>query len=131
MDGKQIGVDILDKNFKIRGLGPDSELFIRPVSKRYYRTYECRANNKYGTAMHPVELAVASPPGMIRQVVVEMITPTSIHFRFVPPEKDGGVEINCYIAEYKQLNNDWNDATRRYWFHGELYSYHILSFEFG
>ena len=66
MDGKQIGVDVLDKNFKIRGLGPDSELFIRPVSKRYYRVYECRANNKYGTAMHPIELSVASPPGMIR-----------------------------------------------------------------
>ena len=122
MDGKQIGVDVFDKNFKIRGLGPDSELFIRPVSKRYYRVYECRANNKYGTTMHPIELAVASTPGMIRQVVVEMITPTSLHFRFVPPENDGGVKIDSYIAEYKEIKKEWKDASKRYWFHGKFHT---------
>ena len=120
MDGKQIGVEVFDKNFKIRGLGPDSELFIRPVSEQYYRTYECRANNKYGTAMHPIELVVASTPGMIRQVVVEKITPTSLHFRFVPPEDNGGVRIDSYIAEYKEIKKEWKDASKRYWFHGEF-----------
>ena len=74
VDGKQIGRHILDKNFKIRGLGPESELFILPVSDRYYGTYECRAENKYGTAVHPIQLAVAHPPGQIRQVVVEKVT---------------------------------------------------------
>ena len=119
MDGKQIGIDILDKNFKIRGFGPDSELFIHPVSNRYYRKYECRADNKYGTAMHPVQLELANPPGMIRQVVVETISPTCLYFRFVPPEDDGGLRIISYIAEYKEIKTDWKDATRRYWFHGE------------
>ena len=118
MDGKQIGIDILDKNFKIRDLGTVSELFVRPVSNRYYRTYECRADNKYGTTMHPVQLEVAHPPGMIRQVVVESITPTSLIFRFVPPERDGGVKIDCYIVEFKELQMEWKDSTRRYWFEG-------------
>ena len=72
--------------------------------------------------MHPIELAVASTPGMIRQVVVEMITPTSLHFRFVPPEKDGGIKIDSYIAEYKEIKKDWKDASKRYWFHGEFHT---------
>ena len=117
--GKQIGRHILDKNFKIRGLGPESELFILPVSDRYYGTYECRAENKYGTAVHPIKLAVAHPPGQIRQVMVEKVTATSLHFRFVPPEDTGGMPIDSYIAEYKEARQSWKEARRRFWFHGE------------
>ena len=118
--GQQIGKHILDKNFKIRGLGPESELYILPVSDRYYGTYECRAENKYGTAVHRIRLAVAHPPGQIRQVVVEKVTATTLHFRFVPPEDTGGVPIDSYIAEYKEVRQSWEEAIRRYWFHGEF-----------
>ena len=121
VSGRQIGRQILDKNFKIRGIGPKSELFILPVSDRYYGTYNCRAENKYGTAVHPIQLAVAHPPGQIRQVVVEKVTATALHFRFVPPEETGGMPIDSFIAEYKEARLSWKESRRRHWFHGEAF----------
>ena len=117
--GRQIGREVLDKNFKIRGLGPRSELFILPVSDRYYGTYNCRAQNRYGTVDHPIELAVARPPGPIRQVVVEKVTATTLHFRFVPPEDTGGLPIESYIAQYREVRQSWKEARRRFWFQGD------------
>ena len=117
--GRQIGREVLDKNFKIRGLGPRSELFILPVSDRYYGTYNCRAQNRYGTVDHPIKLAGARPPGPIRQVVVEKVTATTLHFRFVPPEDTGGLPIESYIAQYREVRQSWKEARRRFWFQGE------------
>ena len=116
--GKQIGREVLDKNFKIRGLGSESELFILPVSDRYYGTYGCRAENKYGTAVNTIQLSVAQPPGKIRQVVLEKMTAATLHFRFVPPEDTGGLPIDSYIAQYKEVRQTWKEARRRYWFQG-------------
>ena len=65
-----------------------------------------------------MKLSLARAPGVVRQVVVESVTPTSLYFRLVPPEDDGGIRIDSFIAEYKETRKTWMDARKRYWFQG-------------
>ena len=44
----QIGRDIRDSKFKLRGLTGQSELRVLPSTDGYYREYTCRANNRVG-----------------------------------------------------------------------------------
>ena len=83
---------------------------------RYYADYECRADNAHGSASWLVSLRVATPPGPIRQVVLEKVTATTIMFKFVPPQSSGGLKITSYIAEYKDTKQSWEEARKRYWF---------------
>ena len=95
----------------------------------YYTTYECKAENQYGTVVHVVKLAAAHNPGKIQQVILENITPTSLRFQLVPPEDNGGLPVDFYVAEYKHSRQPWKDSRRRYWFkccitiHMKIYVY--------
>jgi len=116
VNGSQIGRQVMDKNFKIRGLTSQSELFVLPTTDRYYTSYVCQASNVHGTANVSIDLLVATVPGPVRQVVPERWTATTIMFRFVPPQTNGGLPLLSYVAEYKEARQSWKEARKRYWF---------------
>lgn len=68
LGGRQIGRQLTDSNFKIRGLGAESELFVRPLAERYYAGYSCRATNAHGEHNVTLHLRTATVPGPVRQV---------------------------------------------------------------
>ena len=59
---------------------------------------------------------MATVPGPVRQVVPERWTATTITFRFVPPQSNGGLPLMSYVAEYKEARQSWKEAEKRYWF---------------
>ena len=104
-----------DKNYKIFGHGPLSLLQVTPLSAKYFGDYTCRAENIYGMAEHKIELILAREPTEIQQAVLDRVTSTSLHYRFVPPINTGGLPLDAYAVEYKETRHQWDDAKRRVW----------------
>ena len=111
----QIGQDDLDKNFNVVGQGPKSDLVVTPLSSKYYRTYKCRAENFLGVVYQDIVLEEAHEPTMLQQAILNKYTATTMQFRFVPPINNGGVPIESYAVEYKEIGQSWDIARRRVW----------------
>ena len=43
------------------------------------------------------------------------MTATTIQFRFVAPTDTGGLPIDSYTCQYKEVSLGWNDAEKRVW----------------
>ncbi|XP_059086244.1 fasciclin-2-like isoform X2 [Tigriopus californicus] len=112
---REIGKEIIDRNYQIIGEGPRSDLKVTPLEAEYYGRYTCEAKNQYGQAQHEIELQEAREPSRIQQAVADKTTATTIQFRFVSPSDTGGLPIEAYAAEYKEATKEWNDADRRVW----------------
>jgi len=115
----KVGREILDKNFKIRGFQQKSELQVVPLTDMYYQDYLCQATNRHGTSQRVVKLSKAGKPGPIQQVVLELVTATSLRFQFVPPVDTGGLQVESFTAEYKEARQSWAEARRRNWFRSQ------------
>ena len=115
--GKELGRSTgdLDRNFEIRGHGPTSALTVTPLRSDYYGFYECKAQNPHGIAFHKIELEEAREPSMIQQAIIDKTTATTLQFRFVPPTDTGGLPVDAYAIEYKDIKSDWISAKRRVW----------------
>ena len=104
-----------DGNFEIKGQGPTSELTITPLKNEYYGVYQCKAENSYGLAFHDIELEEAHEPSKIQQAIIDKTTATTLQFRFVPPTDMGGLPVDAYAVEYKEVRSDWISSKRRVW----------------
>jgi len=120
--GKQLGRQDLDRNFEIKAVkGPreegikGSDLTVTPLKPSYYGVYQCKAENPYGIAYHEITLEEAHEPSQIQQAIIDKTTATTLQFRFVPPTDMGGLPIDAYAVEYKDLRADWVTARRRVW----------------
>ena len=128
----EIGKEDHDKNFKVYGNGPLTYLEVSPLSGKYFGDYVCRAENPQGSANHSIELIRAQEPTIIQQVrkiphyeeshsdfsteaVLDRVTSTTLHFRFVQPTNMGGLPLDAYAVEYKETRHEWNLAKRRVW----------------
>ena len=127
----EIGKEDHDKNFKVYGNGPLTYLEVSPLSGKYFGDYLCRAENPHGSANHSIELIRAQEPTIIQQVcvlfislfdfshltqaVLDRVTSTTLHFRFVQPTNMGGLPLDAYAVEYKETRHEWNLAKRRVW----------------
>ena len=58
---------------------------------------------------------MAQEPTQIQQAVLDRVTSTTLHFRFVPPTNIGGLPLDAYAVEYKETRHEWNLAKRRVW----------------
>ena len=116
----EIGREDHDKNFKIHGRGPLSLLEVAPLSGKYFGDYRCHAENPHGAANHTIELILAQEPTQIQQAVLDRVTSTTLHFRFVPPTNIGGLPLDAYAVEYKETRHEWNLAKRRVWPIGKM-----------
>ena len=90
-----------------------------PLSGKYFGDFRCRAENIHGAVNHTIELIRAQEPTQIQQAVLDRVTSTTLHFRFVPPTNIGGLPLDAYAVEYKETRHEWNFAKRRVWPIGE------------
>jgi len=111
----EIGVQDLDRNFKIQGKGPRSDLVVTPLSNKYYGRYRCKAENPYGIEYTEITLEEAHVPTLLQQAILDKYTATTLEFRFVAPTDSGGLPIESYAAEYKESRQPWEEARRRVW----------------
>ena len=49
------------------------------------------------------------------QAVTDKVTATTIQFRFVAPTDTGGLPIDSYTCQYKEVSLEWSDAAKRVW----------------
>ena len=108
-----------DKHYKVYGHGPLSLLEVTPLSAKYFGFYTCQAENIHGVAEHEIELILARNPTEIQQAVLDRVTSTTLHYRFVPPVNTGGLPLDAYAVEYKETRHQWDSARRRVWPIGE------------
>ena len=109
------------------GHGPLSLLEVTPLSAKYFGFYTCRAENIYGLAEHKIELILARQPTEIQQAVLDRVTSTTLHYRFVPPVNTGGLPLDAYAVEYKETRHQWDSARRRVWPVGESFTTIVVS----
>lgn len=112
---REIDREIIDRNYKVVGHGPRSDLIVTPLDLQYYGRYTCKAVNPHGEAFHEIELNEAREPSYIQQAVTDKVTATTIQFRFVAPTDTGGLPIDSYAVEYKESTQEWLSAKRRVW----------------
>ena len=63
---------------------------------------------------------------LIFQAITDKVTATTIQFRFVNPTDTGGLPIEAYAVEYKEAQQQWNDARRRVWPESKFISFVLL-----
>ena len=114
----------LDKNYNIVGHGPLSMLYVSHLAGKYYGHYTCKADNIYGSAIHEIEIIQAHEPTQIQQAVLDKVTSTTLHFRFVPATNIGGLPLDAYSVEYKETRHLWNQARQRVWPIGNISYFH-------
>lgn len=109
-----------DPEIRIYDNGPISSLYIKPLDKRYYTQYKCIAKNKYGEAVHSIELREAPKPADIPQVSMIEITATTITFDIVPPVAPVDLPIRTISVQYRVHDTPWSMSKNRTWAVGEL-----------
>lgn len=112
---REINREIIDRNYKVFGHGPRSDLIVTPLDLQYYGRYTCKAINPHGEAFTEIELKEAREPSTLQQAVTDKVTATTIQFRFVAPHDTGGLPIDSFSVEYKETTHEWDDAKRRVW----------------
>ncbi len=65
---REIDREIIDRNFRVVGHGPRSDLIVTPLDLQYYGRYTCKAVNPHGEAFYEIELKEAREPSYIQQV---------------------------------------------------------------
>ena len=93
---REVNREFIDRNLKIIGHGPRSDLIVTPLDLQYYGMYTCKAVNPHGEAFHEIELREAHEPGYVLQAVTDKVTATTIQFRFVAPT-DTGMEFEQHL----------------------------------
>ena len=68
---REIDREIIDRNMKVVGHGPRSDLIVTPLDLQYYGRYTCKAVNPHGEAFQEIELKEAREPSYIQQVNIE------------------------------------------------------------
>ncbi|KAL9965513.1 hypothetical protein ACROYT_G029320 [Oculina patagonica] len=66
---------------------------------KYFGTYKCHAENKFGFANYSVELKLAKPPGAVKNLIGKAKC-KSIILEWGRPENDGGMPISKYVLTY-------------------------------
>ncbi|XP_071742789.1 fasciclin-2 isoform X4 [Lepeophtheirus salmonis] len=112
---REIDREIIDRNYRVFGKGPRSDLIVTPLTRQYYGRYTCKAFNNHGQASHEISLKEAEEPSMIQQVIHDKVTATTVQFRFVAPVNTGGLPLDSYAVEYKEKSLEWKNADRRVW----------------
>jgi len=112
---REINREIIDRNYRVFGHGPRSDLIVTPLDLQYYGRYTCKAINPHGEAFYEIDLREAREPGTIQQAVTDKVTATTIQFRFVAPHDTGGLPIDSFAAEFKESTQQWDNAKRRVW----------------
>lgn len=52
--------------------------------------------------------------------VVSFFAATSIKFKIIGPQNDGGIPVKAYIVQYKDARHNWMDAMNKTWTYGKL-----------
>ena len=65
---REIDREIIDRNLKVVGHGPRSDLIVTPLDLQYYGRYTCKAVNPHGEAFQEIILNEAREPSYIQQV---------------------------------------------------------------
>jgi len=112
---REINREIIDRNYRVYGHGPRSDLIVTPLDLQYYGRYTCKAINPHGESFYEIELKEAREPGSLQQAVTDKVTATTIQFRFVAPHETGGLPIDSFAVEYKESTQMWDNAKRRVW----------------
>jgi len=114
-EDREIGREIIDRNYEVIGRGPRSDLTITPLDRQYFGVYTCKAENPHGEAFQEIELHEAREPSYVQQAVTDKVTATTIQFRFVAPTDTGGLPIDSYTCQYKEVSLEWSDGAKRVW----------------
>lgn len=110
-----------DPQIQVQGNGPISSLLIKPLDRRYYTTYKCIANNRYGEVAHIIELREAPKPADVAQVTMTETTATTITFNIVPPVAPQDLPIRTISVQYRKQDVPWDLAQNRTWTVGECF----------
>ena len=51
---REIDREVIDRNLRVVGHGPRSDLIVTPLDLQYYGMYTCKAVNPHGEAFHQV-----------------------------------------------------------------------------
>ena len=54
---REINREIIDRNYRVFGHGPRSDLIVTPLDLQYYGRYTCKAINPHGEAFYEIGLA--------------------------------------------------------------------------
>ena len=45
---------------------------------------------------------------------------TTIKFKIIGPQYDGGIPVKSYIVQYKEIRRNWMDAWNKTWTYGKF-----------
>ncbi|XP_049841265.1 fasciclin-2 isoform X2 [Schistocerca gregaria] len=109
------GQELQQTGYTLFGSGPRSTLQVVPFNRKMYGNYKCTATNKHGTAVHEIMLREARVPSAVLQVKMDVMTATTVTFKFFGPGNDGGLPTKNYAVQYKQDSQGWEEALNRTW----------------
>ena len=84
---REIDREIIDRNLKVVGHGPRSDLIVTPLNLQYYGRYTCKAVNPHGEAFQEIELKEAREPSYIQQVIKNYSLAGVSNITFIPSRR--------------------------------------------
>ena len=70
---REINREIIDRNYRVFGHGPRSDLIVTPLDLQYYGRYTCKAINPHGEAFYEIGLSFFKKKLILRGEIIKRI----------------------------------------------------------